>query len=45
MINEEIAIVGLTEVNIKWSKIPIKDDIYNRKDGWFKRTRTITGYN
>ena len=37
----------VAEVNSNWSKIPIKDHIYiyNRKDGWFKTRRVITGYN
>ena len=37
MINEGIAIVGLAEVNSKWSKITIKENIYNRMDGLFKQ--------
>ena len=32
MINEGIAIVGLTEVNSNWSKITIKENIYNSMD-------------
>ena len=35
MINGEIVIIGIAEVNINWSKIPIKENIYNRTDGWF----------
>ena len=45
MINEEIAIIGLMEVNSNWSKIPIKQNIYNRTDTWFKTRIIITGYN
>ena len=41
MINEVIAIVVLAEVNSNWSKITIKEDIYDRTDGWFK-TRSIS---
>ena len=37
MINEGIAIVGLAEVNSNWSKITIKENIYNRMDGLFKQ--------
>ena len=33
MINEGISIIGLTEVNSNWSKIPIKGNIYNRTNG------------
>ena len=45
MIDEGISIIWLTEVNSHWSKIPIKDNIYNRKDGWFKIRSISTGYN
>ena len=45
MINEGISIIGLTEVNINWSKIPIKENIYNRMDGYLKTRRISTGYN
>ena len=45
MINEGISIVCLAEVNINWSKIPIKENVYNRKDGWFETIRISTGYN
>ena len=44
-INEEIAIIGIAEINSDWSKIPMKENIYNRKDGWIKTKRIITGYN
>ena len=44
MINEGIAIIGITEVNISWSKIRIKENIYNRTDGWLKIRRVRTGY-
>ena len=45
MINERIAIVGLTEVNSNRSSIPTKENIYDRKDGWFKTRKISTGYN
>ena len=45
MINEVIQIVGLSEVNSSWSKIPIKENIYNRTEEWFKIRRISTGYN
>ena len=45
MINEGIAIVGIAEVNSNWIKIPVKDDIYNRADGWFKTIKISIGYN
>ena len=35
MINEGIAIIGLTEVEINWSKITITENIYNRNNRWF----------
>ena len=44
IINEGIEIIGLAKVNSNWSKIPIKDNIYNRIDRWFKTRRTRTGY-
>ena len=44
MINEGISIVGLTEVNSTWSRVPIKENIYNRTGGWFKRRRISTRY-
>ena len=34
MINEGISIVALSEVNINWSKSPIKENIYNRNYEW-----------
>ena len=30
LINEEITIIGMAEVNINWSKIPIKYNMYRR---------------
>ena len=36
MINEGMAIVGLSKVKINWIKIPVKEKIYNRTDGWSK---------
>ena len=45
MINEGISIIWLVKVNVNWSKIPIKDNIFNRTDGWFKTRMIITGYN
>ena len=45
MINEGIAIVGIAEVNSNWIKIPVKDDIYNRADGWFKTRSISRGFN
>ena len=36
--------MGITKVNSNWSKIPIKDHIYNRTDGWFKTRSISTGY-
>ena len=45
MINEGIPIVIIAEVNSNWSKITIKEDIYNRKNGWLKKRRISTGYN
>ena len=45
MINEGIAIKGLAEVISNWNKIPMKDNIYNRTNRWFKTRRIITGFN
>ena len=45
MINERIAIIGLVEVNSNFSKIPVKDNIYNNTDGWFETRSISTGYN
>ena len=45
MMNEGKSIKGIAEVNINWSKIPIKENIYNSTDRWFKKMRKITGYN
>ena len=45
MINEVISIVGLSEVNFNWSKINIKENIYNSTEGWFKTSRIRTGHN
>ena len=32
-------------MNINWSKIIIKENIYNSICGWFKTRRVSTGYN
>ena len=45
MINEGISIIGLAEVNSNRSKIAIRENIYNRTNGWFKTRRISTGYN
>ena len=45
MINEIIAIIGLMEVNSKRRKITMKENIYNRTDGWLKTRSIRTGYN
>ena len=45
MVNEGIEIIGIAEVNINWSKIIIKENIYSSKDIWFKERSIITGYN
>ena len=45
MINKVIAIIGLAQIDSNWSKIPIKENIYNMTDGWFKIRRISTGYN
>ena len=45
MINEGISIIVLAEVNSNWIKIPIKENIYNRTDLWFKTKMIRTGYN
>ena len=45
MINEVIEITGLIEVNSNWSKIPVKENKYNRTDGWFKTRSISTEYN
>ena len=45
MINEGISIIGLAEVNSNWSKIPIRENIYNRTEGWFKTRSISTIYN
>ena len=45
MINEVIAVMGLAEVKSNWRKFPIRENIYNRMDGWFKTRRFSTGYN
>ena len=44
VINEVISIVGIAKVNSDWGKTPIKENIYNRTDGWFKARRISTGY-
>ena len=44
MINKGIAIIGLAEIDSNWSKIPIKENIYNMTDGWLKTRRISTGY-
>ena len=43
MINEGISIIGVSEVNSNWSKISIRENIYNREDGWFKTKSIISG--
>ena len=45
MINEGISILCVKEVNRNWSKIPIRENISNRKDGWFKIRIISIGYN
>ena len=45
MNDEGISIVELTEVNSNWSKIPTKDNIYNRMNRWFKTRRISKGFN
>ena len=45
MINKVIEIVGIAEVNRSWSRISIKDIIYNRTDGWFKTSSISAVYN
>ena len=45
MINEGIAMVKLSEVNDNWRKFPIKENIYNRTDGWLEKRSISTGYN
>ena len=45
MINEGIAIIRLEEVNNNLGKIPMKDNISNRTDRWFKTRSISTGYN
>ena len=45
MINKGIAIIGLAEIDSNWSKIPIKEKIYNMMYRWFKTRRISTGYN
>ena len=44
-INEEISIIGITEVNSNWNKITIKDNMMNRTGGWFKTRSISIGYN
>ena len=44
-INEGIEIIELAEVNSNWSKIPIKENIYNKTEVWLKTRKIITGYN
>ena len=43
MINEGMSIIGVSEVNSNWSKISIRENIYNREDGWFKTKSIISG--
>ena len=45
MINEGIAVIGKTEVNMNWININKKGNTYNRTDGWFKIRCISTGYN
>ena len=45
MINKGIAIIGLAEIDSNWSKIPIKENIYNSMDRWFKTRSISAGYN
>ena len=35
MINEEIAIIGITGVNINWIIFRTRENIYNKTDSWF----------
>ena len=44
MINEGIVIIEISEVNSNWSKIPIREKLYNRTDIWFKTRRISTRY-
>ena len=37
MINEGILIIALNEVKSNWSRISIRENIYIRTDGWFKK--------
>ena len=43
IINEIISNIGLAEVNSNWIKIPIRENICNRTDGWFKTRSILTG--
>ena len=45
MIDEGIAIIGLSEVSSNWIKIPIEENIYNRTGEWLKKIRISTSYN
>ena len=45
MINEGTATIGIYEVNSNWSKIPTKENSYNRTDGWFRKRSISKGYN
>ena len=45
IINEGISVIGIAEVNSNWSRITIKENIYNMTYGWFRTRRISTGYN
>ena len=45
MINEGVAIIGIEAINSNWSRIIIKENIYNRNDRWLKTRNISTGYN
>ena len=43
--NGEVSILGLAEVNIDWRKVPLKENLYNQTDGYYKTCRISIAHN
>ena len=41
--NGEVSILCIAEVNISWSKVPLKETIYHQTDSWYRTHRIKKG--